>query len=168
MQFLPPAPRFAPPGKGFGGGVTQPAPFPIFGAPVFPFPVFGFGGYLPYGYYDYPDYGYRYVPGVLDSPPGVPVAPTDPGVALANEFPAKLTVQFPAAAEVWLNGKKTDGKGEEQVLTSPVLRPGQTFTFEVKARWQVGGKTYEANRTVTLAPGDKSRLFVVSGTEVKE
>ncbi len=173
MQFLPqPTPRFIPPGRGFGSGFGKPKPVPVFFPGVYPYSPFGFGfgfgygGFSPYGYgYGY-DYGYG--PPIVAPAPGLPVQSTDPGVALANEFPAVLTVQYPTPAEVWFNGNKLDGKAEEHQLTSPVLKPGETFTFDVKARWKVGEKTYESKRTVTLASGDRSRLLVVSGTEVSE
>ena len=54
------------------------------------------------------------------------------------------------------------------ILTSPVLRQGQQHTFLVKARWNSDGKTYETKRAVTLGAGDRSRLLIVSGDEVKE
>jgi uncharacterized protein (TIGR03000 family) len=88
-------------------------------------------------------------------------------IALANEFPATLIVQFPAAADVWFNGEKAAGAGEEHTLISRALKPGERFTFDVKGRWTAGGKTYESKRTVTLGSGDRSRLLVVSGDEVK-
>jgi uncharacterized protein (TIGR03000 family) len=170
-QFLPmPQPRFKPPHRGFHGGHGKFGPIfaPGFIAPGFyPYPGFGYGygGFPPYGY----GYGYDYYPPTIPEPaPGLPLPRMEPGVALANEFPATLTLQFPGDAEVWLNGRRTEGKGEEHVLTSPVLAPGQTFTFDVKARWKSGGKTYETSRGVTLKPGDRSRLLVVSGEQVKE
>jgi uncharacterized protein (TIGR03000 family) len=123
-------------------------------------------------------FGYNYgglIPpeGFEAPPPPQPVAVfprrREPTVVLANEFPATLTIQFPAAAEVWLNEKKVAGKPtEEQTLTSPVLKPDQTYTFLVKARWTSGGKTYETKRAVTLGSGSRSRLLVISGDEVKE
>src|SRR5262245_8130777 len=167
----------APPNNGFKqfNQFHQLQPFsPFFGFGVgFPsvyVPFYGFGAYgpvVPYGFgspYGY-GFGYDYF---LDTPAPLPARLTDPGPVLANEFPATLTVQFPGPAEVWLNGKQMEGKEEERQLTSPILKPGQSYTFEVKARWGQNGKTYEAQRTVTLGPGEKSRLFVVSGTEVKE
>ena len=119
---------------------------------------YAFGGYLPYGY------------APLAPPPQAPAPEPrrEPTVVLANEFPATLVLQFPAAADVWLNGQPVKGRAaDERTLTSPVLKQGQRFTFEVKARWTRGGKTYESEQAVTLGPADRSRLFVVSGTEVK-
>jgi len=176
-QFLPqPTPRFNP---AFGSHMGQTNRFghQVTAAPTFFRSTYygGYGGYgrgygfgygLGYGYSNgyYPDYGYSSPLVIEVGPPPQP----EPTVVLVNEFPATLTVQFPAAAEVWLNG--TEGKGEaaeERVLTSHVLKPGEQFAFDVKGRWTVGGKTYESARTVTLGSGDRSRLFVVSGTEVK-
>ena len=62
----------------------------------------------------------------------------------------------------------TGAANAERVLTSPVLSPNQKYTFNIKARWTTGGKTYEAKRSVTLGSGDRSRLMVVSGDEVRE
>jgi uncharacterized protein (TIGR03000 family) len=90
-------------------------------------------------------------------------------VALANEFPAKLTLQLPAAGEVWLGGKKVSTeKNAEQLLISPVLKPDEKYTFDVKMRWTKGGKTYEAKRNVTIGAGESSRLVIFSGDEVRE
>lgn len=176
-QFLPqPAPRFDP---AFGGGVGRTAAFgrrvngfgTLHGAYGLGYgyglgysgPGFGFG--FPGGFYDYGYY--NAAPLVLQVPAPAPVRP-EPTVVLANEFPATLTLQFPAAAEVWLNGAAVPGEAaEERVLASRVLKPGEQFVFDVKARWTAGGKTYESLRTVTLGSGDRSRLLVVSGTEVK-
>ncbi|AMV23042.1 hypothetical protein VT84_01430 [Gemmata sp. SH-PL17] len=136
--------------------------------------LFGYGGYgygYGYGGYDYGGYGYGpvydYAPVVVEVPV-LPPSPPQRRVVLANEFPATLALQFPAAAEVWLNGEKVEGEAsEERVLTSPILKQGEQYTFDVKARWAVNGKTYENIRTVTLGSGDRSRLLVVSGAEVK-
>jgi hypothetical protein len=137
---------------------------------------------MPWGWgygWSYPTYnpwagfGYEYG-GLLPVLPPEPVEPAiteppTPTIVLANEFPATLTLQFPAAAEVWLGDKKvSDVAKEEQVLTSPVLKMGQLYTFEVRARWTTGGKTYETKRSVTLGPSDRSRLLVVSGEQVRE
>ena len=37
-----------------------------------------------------------------------------------------------------------------------------------KARWKSGEKTYEAERSITVPGGKRSRALVVSGTEIKE
>ncbi|MBA4186414.1 MAG: hypothetical protein C0467_00200 [Planctomycetaceae bacterium] len=88
---------------------------------------------------------------------------------MVNEFPAVLTLEFPAAAEVWVNGKKGEGDPTtEWTLTSPDLLKGTEYTFEVKARWTVGGKTFEYQRSIKVEGGNRSRALVVAGTEIKE
>jgi uncharacterized protein (TIGR03000 family) len=115
-------------------------------------------------------------------PIGQAVAAPEP-VAPAYEFPAVLTLEFPTAAQVWLDGvavgeddanrlrpelvsAAAGGEATTRTLTSPVLKPGQQHTFKVKARWTVDGKTYETTREVTLGAGDRSKLLVLSGTPV--
>ena len=85
-----------------------------------------------------------------------------------KELPAVLTMQFPAAADVWLSDKRVNAvANEEQVLKSPTLKPGENYTFDVRARWKAGDKVYETRRSVAVASGDRSRLLVLSGEEVK-
>ena len=138
------------------------------GFPFPPFPGFPGGGYFPYWY----GYGYQQPPTVVVVPVPTPVAPPEPPervVILGNEFPATLVMEFPAPAEVWVNGEKSDAKPDrEWTLTSPVLKPGEEFTFKVKARWKSSEKTYEAERSITVPGGKRSRALVVSGTEIKE
>jgi uncharacterized protein (TIGR03000 family) len=181
-----PAFAVAQPGKGNGGGQNPPTFLPISpvmpgispvmpplnpigggkpGKPIFPFPPV-WGGWIPYGY------GYAPPVIVVQVPTPVPVGPPPPPervVVISNEFPAVLVLEFPAAAEVWVNGAKAEGEPtSEWTLTSPVLKADGEFTFEVKARWKSGGKTFEAERSVVVAGGKRSRAIVVAGTEVKE
>jgi len=90
-------------------------------------------------------------------------------VALSGEYPATLTLEFPAAAKVWLDDQPVAGGArKEQVLTSPVLAPGQRYTFNVRAEWDAGGKMYEHTRQVTLEHGDRKKLLVVSGSLITD
>lgn len=173
LFFQPQAPRFGP-RAGMVGGAGRPfAPGGAFVPGFLPYPAFGygFGGYGFGGYGFGGGLGYGVAPQVvIEVAPQAPaaVAPPERTVVLANEFPAALTVQFPAAADVWLNGKPVDGAAaEERVLTSPTLKPGERFTFDVRARWSRGGKTYEASHSAALGSGDRSRVLIVSGAEVK-
>jgi uncharacterized protein (TIGR03000 family) len=88
-------------------------------------------------------------------------------VELSGQGSARLTAEFPAPAEVRLDGvAQPGGPRREWVFDSPVLRPGQTYTFRVAARWQLDGTTYERDREVSAGPGDRRRLTVLSGTPV--
>jgi uncharacterized protein (TIGR03000 family) len=166
MPSLNPIPGQFPAGSGMAGGIRPPRHgFPTWGVPSF------WGGYFPYY-----GYGGGFYPAEMPVPVTVPVPvivqgapPSVPPVAISGEAPAVLTLEFPAAAEVWVAGKKGPGEpATEWTLTSPVLKTGTEFTFDVKAQWKAGGKTFEYARTVTVAAGDRSRALVVSGTEIKE
>jgi uncharacterized protein (TIGR03000 family) len=137
------------------------------------YPFFGiWGGYggsgSPYSYGS----GSSYSPNTSSmisrqAPRYVPPVRTAAQMAQANAYPAVLTVQLPAAGEVWLNGRKSDGKPtEEWTLKSPVLEVGQRFEFEVRARWEANGKALEYQRTLALDGGNRSRIVVVGGSEV--
>jgi uncharacterized protein (TIGR03000 family) len=96
---------------------------------------------------------------------GVTVRP-QPGASAATN--ATLIVQFPADAEIWVGGKKSDGDpATEWTLTSPTLEAGAAHTFEVKGRWKADGKTFETSRSVTVTAGDRNRLILTTGTAVK-
>ena len=163
---LPRTPGFAPgfpPGYGFTGGIGVPGGF------GYGYGGVGYGGFISGGYAPY-----YVVPPAVISGGGGGVAPpvvSEPSTALAvsGQLPAILVLQFPAAAKVWVDGTEVAGEPDtEWTLTSKVLRPGETATFRVRGRWEAGGKTYEAVREVPLGPGARSRLIVVSGTEVRE
>src|SRR5262249_32054946 len=118
----------------------------------------------------YPYYGPQYSTTVnVNLPPPVPAAPVEPTVPVVTELPAVLGVEFPAAAEVWVNGKKGEGgPAEGWTLTSPAGRQGGGYTVRVKARWKADGKTLEAERSYTVVAGQRSRAHVLAGTAVKE
>jgi uncharacterized protein (TIGR03000 family) len=132
----------------------------------FGFYPYGFGwGYDPfdYGYWDEPDFAWDpspfYVPAVVPVP--------ERTVTLSGEFPAALTLEFPAPAEVWVDGTKLDGAPDTvRTIRSPDLPAGQSYTFRIKAEWTVKGQTYEYRRDATVEAGGKSRLLVVSGTAI--
>lgn len=93
------------------------------------------------------------------------------GVAVAapREALATLVVEFPAVAEVSVNGKAGDGAPRaEWTLTSPALAAGASHTFVVKGSWKANGKAFEATRAVTVTAGDRARSIVVAGTEIRE
>jgi uncharacterized protein (TIGR03000 family) len=162
-QISPFMPSISPvPGGGVAGGFVRPQ----HRNPGFPFWV-GNGGWFPFYGYDAP-YSYPY-PMTVEVPVFVPVLPPTPSITLSGESPATLVLEFPAAAEVWVNGKKGEGDAQtEWTLTSPELPNRTEYTFNVKARWKVNGKTFEYERSVMVAAGNRSKALVVSGTEIKE
>lgn len=154
-------PQFRPGGM-FGGGFFGPG-YPFGG-------IMGGFGYAPY--YGYGNYGNQFSPfAPPDGGVSVPLAatgPTEPTLVLSNEFPAVLTLEFPAAAEVWVNGKKSENEpSTEWTLTSPTLKAGGNYTFEVKARWKSDGQTLEFERSYTVVGGQRSKAYVLAGTVIK-
>ena len=71
-------------------------------------------------------------------------------------------------AAVTLNGQSVQGSGRTRTLTSPQLKAGETYTFDVKANWTADGKKYEWDRTVTLGSGERSKVAVARGFLAKE
>ena len=71
-------------------------------------------------------------------------------MSLATEFPATLHLELPAPGVVWANGNKSEGKPtNEWTFTSPAVKSGQSYTFDVTG----AGKSMEKN---TNTPGHSS------------
>lgn len=143
-------------------------------------PGFGFGGGFYGGYYGYPYAGYgpglygnQYGPSPYQPPPvpappliaaggptGAPPAPLS-GVRLAT-----LIVRLPAAGTLTVNGVKQPGPAREFTVSSDPVTRGRDQTFRVHGVWAIDGTTYEADRTVTVAAGDRTKLTIVAGSPV--
>jgi len=161
-------PRGRAPGRSGGFRIVQRPTTPQVGPGFIPGSGFGGGfvpGYIPY--YVVPPRAFPTGGGVVPAS----AAPAEPSGAtvVSGVLPATLVIEYPAAAKVWLNGVEVPGDaGATWTFTSRDLRRGETATFRVRGRWAVGGKTFESEREVPLGPGARSRLLVVSGTEVRE
>jgi uncharacterized protein (TIGR03000 family) len=59
----------------------------------------------------------------------------------------------PAGAELWFNGTKVTGEGEVRKFASPVLTPGQRYSYEVRAQWKQNGQTITKTHELTVKPG---------------
>jgi uncharacterized protein (TIGR03000 family) len=79
----------------------------------------------------------------------------------AAENKALLRVSLPADAELWLNGKRMTRTGPEREFITPQLQEGETYAYQVKARWTQHGKPLEetievkvrANKTTNITLG---------------
>lgn len=122
--------------------------------------------YLPWGY-EPNGFGQ-----ILRPPTPVPLVgagvPTDTPVLIDPRLTAEFVVEFPASAEVWVNGKKLNGHEAIRTISSPPLKRNQTYSFAVKATWTLGGDAYEWERTLTLGAGERSKATVVTGYKMKE
>jgi len=158
-------PVFAPTyynGPVLGGVQTLPSGYPLFAAGYYP--TYGTPGYVPQlpltVVIEQP-----VVPAAVE-PVSVPVGTTPIPAAARTEArtPATLTLKFPAAAKVWLDGKTVAGEAAaERTLTSPSLRPGEKYTFKVKAEWTADGAAKTYDREVTVGAGERTRVLVLGG-----
>jgi len=118
-------------------------------------PYYLLGGYVPYWPGWYETAPTTVVNNYIPVPTSVP--PTVPQQAPA-EIRARLTLNVPAGAKVLLAGKEVDAAIRPLILESPVLREGQSYTFDVKISWIEGRTTEERARKVTVDAGDSKSL----------
>jgi uncharacterized protein (TIGR03000 family) len=57
----------------------------------------------------------------------------------------------PANARIWFDGDLTHQTGPVRDFESPPLQPGQTYTYNIRARWMQNGQPVTQDRTVTVA-----------------
>ena len=155
--IAPTRPWVLPPGGGWYGGYSPYYPGSFYGSPY----VWGWGMSEPSLDYVRP----------IQAPPLQGAGGNGPSgtqLVVNPELPAELTLEFPADAAVTLNGQAVQGSGRTRTLTSPQLKAGETYTFDVKANWTADGKKYEWERTVTLGSGERSKVAVARGFLAKE
>ncbi len=174
-------PSFNRPVGGFFGGFARPLPAP--------FPGVGYlspGGFYDPGFYTAVGPNPFFIPAFAGdfarplapaAPPlvgaGVP-APGGPAPVTGLAQPAaaqtaELTLELPAPATVWVNGKQQPGADAARTLTSPQLSAGGSHTFDLKATWTgPDGSRYEWDRKVTVAAGNRSKVAVAHGFKAKD
>lgn len=77
---------------------------------------------------------------------------------------ALLHVTVPADAQLWLNGKRMTRTGTERDFITPQLEEGETYAYQIMARWTQDGKPQEetievkvrANKTTDVHLGTSS------------
>src|SRR6266496_6159110 len=73
--------------------------------------------------------------------------------AEGDNRPAMIVVRLPADATLIFGSQQTAQRGSERRFVSPDLVPGYTYSYEVTARWLMGGKEVTATRTIEFRPG---------------
>jgi uncharacterized protein (TIGR03000 family) len=64
---------------------------------------------------------------------------------------AQVHVRLPDPnAEVWIEGKRTEQRGEQREFVSPALDPDTNYTYEVRARWTENGRAIDRTKTVPV------------------
>ena len=74
-----------------------------------------------------------------------------------------FAITVPADAEVWFDGAKTTQTGPDREFASPPLRPGRSYSYDVRARWKDGGREVDRTRRVTFYAGDELTLDFTTG-----
>ncbi|MCS7021721.1 MAG: TIGR03000 domain-containing protein [Gemmataceae bacterium] len=102
-----------------------------------------------------------------------PAAPSDPSVPadkalppprpVAAAAPIFLAVRVPQpAAEVWINGQRTQQTGTDRLFESPPLPANQLYEYQVLARWFYQGQWREQVCRVRGRPGELLRVDFTS------
>jgi uncharacterized protein (TIGR03000 family) len=66
----------------------------------------------------------------------------------------RVTVRVPNPnAQVWVEGALTTQRGTLREFESPQLKPGNPYTYNIRAQWQQDGKTVTRDRNVSVRPG---------------
>jgi uncharacterized protein (TIGR03000 family) len=99
-------------------------------------------------------HGRGYAGGVIGEPllgPATPPAQSGGCLVLSVKVPQP-------AAEVYVDGVRMNQTGTDRLYESPPLEAGQTYQYELMARWIEGGATLERKKAVTGKPGEVVRV----------
>jgi uncharacterized protein (TIGR03000 family) len=152
-----------------GVGLFLGAGYPYYGSGYY---GGGYGGYYGAGYSTYAPSYYEYAPSYYDSTyvaPSTPIILAPPaapgyaaggagGQAVVPDLKAHVAVKAPADAEIWFGEGKTRQTGEVREFVSPALKPGQAYTYVIKAKWTEGGKEVVQTREIDVTAGSRKAI----------
>jgi uncharacterized protein (TIGR03000 family) len=69
-----------------------------------------------------------------------------------------ISVIVPANAEVWFDQERTSQTGFVREFESPSVSPGRFYSYDIRARWPVGGRNVESVRHITVRAGDRTTV----------
>jgi uncharacterized protein (TIGR03000 family) len=108
-----------------------------------------------YGATYYPDYGVSSTtvvtpePSISAYPPPAEQAPPPAPVDAA-----RIVVQLPPSAQLWLDGQVSTQTGAIRTFETPGgLQPGRTYTYKLVAQWVENGVPVTRERDVTFQAG---------------
>jgi uncharacterized protein (TIGR03000 family) len=76
------------------------------------------------------------------------------GQQTAANQPVHLKLIVPADAQVWLNDVGTTTQGPVREFLSPSVKPGQSYIYTIRVRWQRYGQTIDQKRDIAVNAGD--------------
>jgi len=71
----------------------------------------------------------------------------------SDETRARLIVQLPADAKLFIDGNLMKSTSEKRTFITPVLRPEQTYFYDLRAEVVRDGRTVASTQRVILRPG---------------
>ena len=71
-----------------------------------------------------------------------------------NAAPARMTIEMPADAKLFVDGNLTKGSGASRQFHTPELANGSTYFYELKAELIVDGKPVVEEKRVLVRSGD--------------
>jgi len=71
---------------------------------------------------------------------------------------ALVTFEVPEDAKVWVEGIRWHLTREQRTFTTPALKEGKNYFYEVKAEVTRGGKLQTEQRTVAVSPGQHIKV----------
>jgi uncharacterized protein (TIGR03000 family) len=125
---------------------------PFYGAPGYPFPG---SPYVQRQRID--DFDTSAVNTALARQSNYP-PPENTSAKSSNTGPAHLDVRVPADAELWVDGKKTTQTGTARTFSTPDLKPGQDYAYEMRADWQDRDRKITQTRRVTFHAGENVKV----------
>lgn len=159
-------------------GVILPPSLPIVGSPTAPSPtppprvaprpylianpfydLWGYAPLWPVFYDNPPPAGPGLIPIPLQNEVSVvTVAPAATTAAAPAPLRARVTLNIPANAQVWVGGQPVKVATVPLTLESPDLDPGQRYTFDLKVAWKERSGEQERKRRVTVEAGQTTSL----------
>jgi uncharacterized protein (TIGR03000 family) len=103
-------------------------------------------------YLNYDSDGYSTDASASDAPASGSDVRTQPDQRVA------ITVKLPAHAKLWFDKRKTKETGPVRKFHSPPLKPGQKYTYTIRARWKKKGHTVTQMQKVVVSAGAHLRV----------
>jgi len=86
--------------------------------------------------------------------PSVSFEPTP--IVVAGKSPARLMIEIPNDAKLFVDGVEVPGTGTSRLFHTPELLAGQDFYYDLKAEVVVNGKPVVEETRVVVKAGERS------------
>ncbi len=87
----------------------------------------------------------------------VPAPNKDTGKEKDKGGSARLIIEVPAEAKLFVDDQPMKTAAERRTFSTPVLKPGQAYFYDVRAELVVDGKSYSETKRVIVKAGEVSR-----------